>query len=434
MSTEAAAVTPSVVAARRPAFAGSWLLSSAMVMSGVLTLAFQVLAARSLGAQAYGQIAVLWGFVFICAIVLFRPIEQTMSRGIADRVARGEAPASVLRSGGALCAVLLVAAAATGAAAWSPISHHLFLGNNLLTAMLLAGTAGYGLSYLARGLIGGARWFPGYGLVLMVDAGVRLAVAAPLVFVASQDLAAVSIVVAALAGGAVPLWVGRRRLRRTLSGGSSSEFRLGSALAFAGPAGVIAAADQLLVNGSPLLVRIDGGASSKAVGIVFAATMLVRAPVYVFQGLAASLLPNFTRLQAAGDARRFRRSVLEAGAVLALIGVLIVAGASLIGPGAMRVFGADFHAGRTSLALLGTGVAFYLVASVFSQALLSLDRASHAALAWAVAGVLFVVVYTVASGDPLLRVSSALAVATFVNMIAVGSSLLRMHPQLARRP
>jgi hypothetical protein len=31
---------------------------------------------------------------------------------------------------------------------------------------------------------------------------------------------------------------------------------------------------------------------------VFAATMIVRAPVYVFQGLAASLLANLTHLNA----------------------------------------------------------------------------------------------------------------------------------------
>ncbi|MGZ4461534.1 MAG: lipopolysaccharide biosynthesis protein [Gaiellaceae bacterium] len=428
MSTEAVAVETRVVSARRPAFAGSWLLSAAMVMSGVLTLAFHVLAARSLGAEAYGQIAVLWGFVFICAIVLFRPIEQTMSRGIADRLARGESPAQVLRSVGALCVALLVAGIAAGAAAWSPISHRLFLGNNVLTAMLLAGTASYGVSYLARGLIGGARWFPGYGLVLMIDAGVRLAVAAPLLFMSSQNLAAAAIVVAALAGGAVPLWVGRRRLPATFSGGRSSEFRLGSALAFAGPAGLIAAADQLLVNGSPLLVRIDGSASSKAVGVVFAATMLVRAPVYVFQGLAASLLPNFTRLQAVGEAKRFTSSVIEAGAVLGLIGVVMIGGAGLVGPRAMTVFGSDFHAGRGSLMLLGAGVTFYLVASVFSQALLSLDRATRAAIPWVVTAVLFVIVYTLSSGDPLLRVSAAIAISTLVNMVALGAALLGKRP------
>lgn len=429
MSTEAATVDLGIAPPRRSAFVGSWLLSSAMVVSGVLTLGFQILAARTLGAQAYGQIAVLWAFVFICAIVLFRPIEQAMSRGVADRLARGETATSVLYSVGALCAGLMVASLLAGVALWPQIRERLFLGNNLLAGMLLAGIVAYGLSYFVRGLIGGVRWFPGYGLGLMVDALARLAVAAPLVLVASQGLAAAAIVVAGAAGAVVPLWVGRHRLRGTLKGGrAGSGFKLTAALAFTGPAAVIAAADQLLVNGSPLLVRISGGESAKAAGVVFAATMLVRAPVYVFQGLAASLLPNFTHLQAVGHSKRFTHAVLETAGVLLAIGVVIVAGVGLVGPRAMAVFGPDFYATRSELMLLGVGVTFYLVASVFSQALLSLDRTARAAVPWAIAAGLFVAAYIVVSGDPLYRVSVALAIASLAGLVGLGVALLRIRP------
>ena len=44
---------------------GAARLSLAMVASGVLTYAFQVLAARSLGPEAYGDIAVLWAAMFL---------------------------------------------------------------------------------------------------------------------------------------------------------------------------------------------------------------------------------------------------------------------------------------------------------------------------------------------------------------------------------
>jgi len=60
-----------------------------MLASGVLTYAFHVL--RPLArAGGYGQIAVLWGAMFIAAIRFFRPLEQTTSRALADRLARGE--------------------------------------------------------------------------------------------------------------------------------------------------------------------------------------------------------------------------------------------------------------------------------------------------------------------------------------------------------
>ena len=51
------------------------------------------------------------------------------------------------------------------------------------------------------------------------------------------------------------------------------------------------------VHGVPRNLPASGGSRSE-VGVVFAATMLVRAPVYVFQGFAASLLPNLTVFRA----------------------------------------------------------------------------------------------------------------------------------------
>ena len=71
-----------------------------MVVSGVLTYAFQIARGAQLGAEAFGQIAVLWGGVFLLAIVLFRPLEQTLSRSIANRLARARrSAASCARSG-----------------------------------------------------------------------------------------------------------------------------------------------------------------------------------------------------------------------------------------------------------------------------------------------------------------------------------------------
>ena len=61
----------------------------------------------------------------------------------------------------------------------------------------------------------------------------------------------------------------------------------------------------MLVNGGPLLVAGEAGRhATTAAGLVFAATMIVRAPVYVFQGLAASLLANLTHLNATADTAR----------------------------------------------------------------------------------------------------------------------------------
>src|SRR5712691_1722767 len=252
MSTQAVTIArPAARAERRP-LAGAWLLSAGMLASGVLTYVFHVLAARTLGPAAYGQIAVLWAAMFIVAIMLFRPLEQTTSRALADRRARGEEVGSVLRSVTAIGAVALALLCAGAALAWGPLARGLFDGDTAMTALLLAGIAAYAVAYLVRGLLGGLRWFGGYGICLLADALARLAVAAPLVVVASRLTAAAAVVAAGAGGALAPLLLGRSRLRGARLGRAGPAFPARTALAFAGPATVIAAADQLLVNGGPL--------------------------------------------------------------------------------------------------------------------------------------------------------------------------------------
>ena len=250
MSSQVATIeqTPAAALGRRSGLSGAWLLTAAMIVSGVLTYAFQILAAQTLGPHAYGQIAVLWGAVFIVAIVLFRPLEQTTSRTVADRLARSEEVHTVLRSVGLIAATVLLGLGVASIAFWSLITDRLFLGNDLMTAMLVAGIVAYALQYLVRGILGGVRWFGGYGLGLLADGAVRLAVAAPLLVVASQSLAALAIVAAGVAGAAIPLVVGRRHLHRLSGGSGGASFHVASALGFAAPAAVIAGADQLLVE------------------------------------------------------------------------------------------------------------------------------------------------------------------------------------------
>src|SRR5205807_4307861 len=164
---------------------------------------------------------------------------------------------------------------------------------------------------------------------------------------------------------------------------------------------------QLLVNGGPLLVTLGSGrGAGSTAGVVFAATMLVRAPVYVFQGFAASLLPNLTDLHARADRAEFRGAVLVTARVLLATGAAIVLAAAALGPPAMRfLYGDGFAASRTELALLGAGVGLYLAASTCSQALLALNSVRRAAVGWTAAAVLFVVSYAVAPGEPLERFS-----------------------------
>jgi O-antigen/teichoic acid export membrane protein len=425
MSSHAVALeAPSTPHERRPALAGAWVVSASTILSGTLIYAFMVLAARVLGAEGYGQIAVLWAAMFLVVIVAFRPLEQTASRTIAERLARGEEVRSVLRSVTLVGSAILLTCVAVAASAWDFLADRLFDGSDVLLALLLVGIACYGVAYISRGAMTGARWFGGYGLGLIADGLARIAIAIPLLVVASQNIAAAAVAVAGLAGALVPLAVGRNRLRALLRPGAGGRFPLRATVAFAGPATLIAAADQLLVNCSPLLITLEGGAA-KTAGLVFAATMLVRVPVFVFQGLASSILPNLTRLHVADDPRAFQRAVVQTAGFLVVAGGLIVAFAAVAGPEALEFFfGPSFAAGRVELVLLGIGVACYLAATTFSQALLALDRGAAAATAWVTSAALFVGLYFGLAGDELMRVSVAFAIATLTDLVLLALLLL----------
>ena len=415
---------------RRAAPAGALLLSSATVSSGVLAYVFHVAAARMLGASLYGLVAALWAAMFIAIVVLFRPLEQTTSRSIADRVVRGEEVRSVLRSVTLMYLGLAVAIAIGGAVFFGPLNRTLFLGHTAFTLALIVGTVAYGAAYVVRGACSGIRWFNGYGIALLADGGVRLLVLVPVVLFgtgqrAAAAVAAAAVAAAALGGAVAPVAAGRRHLAPLLRRGVGHTFHLRSAAAFALPAAAVAAADQLLVNGGPLFVMLSGGKDAgKVAGVVFAATMIVRIPVFVFTGLAASLLPNLTRLNAEGDDAGLRALLERAMIAFTAVAAVIVIFGATIGPAVLRtVYGPDFEVGRLPLALLGVAAGGYLAAATLAQALLALDRGRVAAIVWCTAAVAFVIGYLVVPAEPMLRIALTTAAAT-VWIAAVSTVLL----------
>jgi O-antigen/teichoic acid export membrane protein len=419
MSTQAAAIE-APAARRRLAFDGAALASAAMLGSGLLAYAFLVLGAQVLGTQNYWQLAVFWAGLFLVVVVLFRPLEQTLSRGIADRLARGEEVRTVLRAVVAIYLALATGVVVIGVAAREPIADRLFGGDETMVFLLLAGIGGYGLAYLMRGITGGMGWFAGFGLLLVTDGIVLLTSAVPLAIWA-PDLLPVAVVLAGIAGALVPLVRGRRRIRALVVTGPGERFRRRSALAFAGPASVIAASDTILVNGGALLVVLGSGASGGvAASVVFAATMLVRVPGFLVQGLAASLLSNLTHLQAVAQSRAFRRAVAQAATGMVAAGAVLLLGALALGPELMRlVYGPGFDAGRAELALLAAGVGPYLACGAYSQALLALDRGREAAAAWAVSALLFIGIYATLPWTQLGRIAVGFLVAASVGLLAL---------------
>jgi O-antigen/teichoic acid export membrane protein len=387
------------------------LMSVGTLASGVLAYAFNVLAARSLGPESYGAIGALWAGMFLLAVLLFRPLEQTISRAVSHQLAHGIDARPVVRSAARLAAGVTLVATASCLALWGPITNGLFGGRAALTVALIVGLAGYAASYFARGVAGGVRWFGGYGLVLLADGAIRVLVALPLIFVASPTVAAVAIAAAAGAGAVAPLCSRHRGALRRLDGAEGAGYSVREAGRFALPAAVIAGCEQILISGGPLLVLISGGEhAAAAAGVLFAATLLVRAPVFLFQGVQASLLPNLTRFEAQGDQARLRRATAITALITAGLAVLLALGALAAGPWTMGLlFGDGFTATRTDLALLALGIGGFLAACTFCQALLARGQGAAAAVRWSAAAALFVGLALALDGSEFHRVSLAFA-------------------------
>ncbi len=404
------------------------LLSIGTLASGVLAYAFNVLAARSLGPEVYGAVGALWGGMFLVSVLLFRPVEQTLSRVVSDRVARGVDATSAVRSTAWLALAITGIAVAALAAMWTPLTDGLFGGRAAFTAALVAGIAGYAVSYFVRGLLGGVRWFGGYGMLLLADGAIRLVVALPLLFFASAPVAAAAIAAAALGGAVAPLFsAGRARLRTISAGNGEATFAVWAAARFALPAAVIAGCEQILICGGPLLVLIGGGAdAAAAAGVLFAATLLLRAPVFAFQGVAASLLPNLTTLRARGDHARLHSATMWVALAMAAFASALAVGAVTVGPWAMEaLYGEGFAATRSDLALLALGIGGFLAAGTFSQALLAREEGGRAAALWTLAAVSFVGVELSLGGSDFHRVSVAFAGASTLVAITLMGTLWR---------
>jgi O-antigen/teichoic acid export membrane protein len=152
--------------------------------------------------------------------------------------------------------------------------------------------------------------------------------------------------------------------------------------------------EQILVNSGALFVRANTGAA--AAGFIFNLMMVARAPLVLFQAVAASLLPHLTRLRVRGDEDSrdaFRSSVENTLLLIAAFAAVTTVGVIAIGPQVMQIaFGDTFTYDRLGLAIVAVGMGLYLAAASLNQAALAYGQAHRAAVCWVVCALLFVVI------------------------------------------
>jgi O-antigen/teichoic acid export membrane protein len=378
------------------------MLSVGVGSAGLLTYVYFSLASHNLDRTSYGEVVVLWSAVFVTISILFRPVEQLLSRTIAERQARGEPIAQPLRVGATIQLGLALAFAAVALALRGPLQDDLLSGDETLYWILVGAVLAFGASFFARGFLAGSRRFVLYGALLLAESSARMAFAlAVAVGVANGQTAVALGIVAApvLSLAVVPLaFAGRAVSRRAApaaepgSGAGGSQFTLAHGGGFAAAVFLIMVSEQSLLNAGPLIVRASEGAA--AAGFIFNVLMIARAPLVLFQAVATSLLPHLTRLRSSArpdDADAFRMSVrvtLGAIAGFAALVALVVAAA---GPELMQLaFGEKFSYDRAGLLIVTAGMGFYLASGTLNQAALAQGQVRSAAVRWVICAAGFV--------------------------------------------
>jgi O-antigen/teichoic acid export membrane protein len=373
--------------------AGARILGAGIALTGVVTFAYFAVASHVLGPVAYKNISLLWSVMFVIVTIIYRPIEQLLSRSIAQH-GHISLRTPLLIQIGFLCVFLAVALPLR-----TTITDDVFGGVAALYWILVGGVAAYAASYFARGWLAGHRRFGLYGGLVLVESTARFcfALAVAVGLASGQVAVALGMAAAPVLSLCVVPWAIRRRTARTEGEGGAIGVRHGSG--FAAAVFGIQVAEQSLVNAAVIVV--DATADDPALGgFVFNVLLIVRAPLQLFQAVQTSLLPH---LAGGGDEGRAIR--VTVGAIAAFAAAVTV-GLLAIGPWIMNVvFGGDFDYGRGGLALVGAGMGLHLVAGTLTQSALARGRAAQAASAWLLCAALFVA-WVAASlmSDVLLRV------------------------------
>lgn len=417
------------------------LLTVALGTAGALAYLFFALASHSLNEREYGQIVVLWSVSFLVISTLFRPVEQLLARTVAEHDERGLPVGPACRVA-ALIQVGLGAAFTVVAFAFKgPIEDRIFEGAPLFFWALTGTVLAFSASYFARGYFAGSRRMGAYaallileglarlGLALLVAVGITSGTTWVALAVALAPVISLTVVPFALIRGQRRRNQTTRRPAQAASSAGAADLTLARGGGFAAAVLVIMLSEQILLNSGVLFVRASEGTA--AAGFIFNVLMVARAPVVLFQAIAASLLPHLTRLrsrdsEASGDA--FKLSVNLTLIVIAGFATAVIAGLLLIGPTVMQIaFGENFEYDRTGLCIVGVGMGLYLAAGTLNQATLAQGQASRAAACWLGCAVLFAAVNLLPVFDAFRRVEIGFAVSAAALLGSL--ALLYRHPR-----
>ncbi|KQH80912.1 hypothetical protein AO501_29295 [Mycobacterium gordonae] len=324
------------------------------------------LAARDLPPAGFSVFGVFWGALGMATGAANGLLQETTREVRAARQTQVAADQSVrpVRIAG-----MIGVAACVMIAASSPLwSRQVFSDERWLSVGLLSiGLAGFCVQSALLGALAGSSRFTHYGLLMMTDPIIRVAVAAAAV-VTGWGLGGY---LWAAAAGAVAWLVmlavspTTRSAARELTPGGVAGFLRGAAHSVAA-----AGASAILVMGFPVLLKATSQELGATGGVLILAVTLTRAPLLIpLSAMQGNLIAHFV------DERTERlRALIGPALVIGALGAVGVLAAGFAGPWLLRIgFGPDYRASGALLA--------WLTAAAVAIAVLSLTGAGAVAAA-----------------------------------------------------
>ena len=340
------------------------ILTIGIASTGIFTFLYLAFASHELSPAAYSRISLCWAIMFVILSVIYRPIEQLLSRMIADRRARGlhghplRIPATIQLG----FALLFLAVALSMR---SEIEQGIFDGSSALYWILVVGVLAYAASYFARGWLAGHQRFDLYGGLVFLESTSRFlfALAVAVGIASGQAAVGLGMAVAPFASlcvipfafthmrhraararrrseTPVPPNRGRRarrrgrgaRPRRVRGGRHRPDDEARDRLRRLGGRDHVRRADADERRRADRGRQLAGAALTAGLtGFVFNVLLIVRAPLQLFQAIQTSILPHLAGLEARESADEFHRAIR--------ITVLAIAG--LRGRGRARAAGSS---------------------------------------------------------------------------------------------
>jgi O-antigen/teichoic acid export membrane protein len=441
----------------QPSYAsGARILSIGIASTGIFTFLYLATASHVLDPASYSRISLCWAIMFVILSVIYRPVEQLLSRMIADRRARGlhghplRIPATIQFG---FAVVFVVVALAMR----HEIEQGVFDGSSALYWILVIGVLAYSASYFARGWLAGHQRFALYGGLVFLESTSRFlfALAVAVGIGSGQGIVGLGMAVAPFASLCViPFAFSRMQVRAPSGLPAADAAREGPAHAqveeaatdlsmrhgagFAISVVGIMLAEQTLMNAGVLIVAAKAGSQAGLTvgitGFVFNVLLIVRAPLQLFQAIQTSILPHLTGLEVRESGEEFHRAVRITVLVIAGFAGAVAIGLLAIGPVVMTALlgNKGFHYGRLGLALVGLGMGLHLTAGTLNQAALARGRHAMAAAAWLAAAALFVALMLSGTiGNQVTRVEVSYFTAALV-LCGLLSAIYRRGPVRAR--